>query len=161
MKLFSQDHCPGKVIYWTQSAAVAVMPIAPRNYFGFIFPMQLDGQFVEAEPVFSTGPSRLSSLVAAQVYNLKDSQPHTFDSLSADGLAISHPRLEIYQDDTNGECRGNIRQAGEKLFDQTDMRLSTCYGPPELMLGRNEMAALRMYFAFAERKIYATAATAQ
>ncbi len=161
MKLFSPAHCPGKVIYWTQSAAVAVMPIVVRNRFGFIFPMELDGQLVEAAPIFSTDIAKLSSLVADQVYGVKGQTSHVFDSLAADGLAISHPHLDIYEDDTNGECRGNIRQNGMKLFNETDRRLGMCFGPPELMLGRSEMAALRMYFAFSERKIYATAANAQ
>ena len=47
LKLFSQDHCPGKVVYW-HPAAVSVIPIHVVNSGHIIVPVVLDGQNMDA-----------------------------------------------------------------------------------------------------------------
>lgn len=59
LNLFSQEHCAGKVVYWTRSAVAAVL-IRLDDFLHIILPVTLDGQYFEA--TLDTGSS-ISQLV--------------------------------------------------------------------------------------------------
>ena len=54
-KLFSQDHCPGKVVYWPAST-VTVVPIRVVRSGHIIVPVVLDGHAIDA--LLDTGALR-------------------------------------------------------------------------------------------------------
>lgn len=171
--IFSQDHCPGKVVYWT-SEDVAVVPVHVMyrgNYDGHIIvPVTLDGHAFDAE--LDTGStSSLLTLKAAQAsLGLGPTSPdvvkvgdragpggvplyrHTFESLGLEGIAISHPIVGLFD---------NQLQSQETLQHGTGSRFGSLGGEEyEFTLGLNELRHLHVYIAYKEQKLYITPASA-
>jgi hypothetical protein len=55
--LFSHDHCPGKVVYWSPPGGAAVIPIQIDSDGHIVVPVQLDGK--ELRAAIDTGPAAL------------------------------------------------------------------------------------------------------
>src|ERR1700722_2211960 len=72
--LFSQDHCPGKVVYWT-SGDVVVAPMHLVNSGHIILPVTLDGQPFDA--LLDTGStfSFISLETASNKFHLTPASP--------------------------------------------------------------------------------------
>lgn len=167
VNLFSQDHCKGQVIYWTHTAAVAAVAMKFRGQETFVIPMQLDGQDLDA--MVSTGPlPLLNGRVAQRTFGLEfefSSAPgsalpkHIFKTLSVDGLTITNPELSIYEDNS-APCNGGARMKAVPLRTEHNAEFETCFGLPDLTIGLPELKHLRVFIAFKERMLYATAADA-
>ena len=158
LNLFSPDHCPGRVVYWTQSP-VAVLNLnsdesfMPRTKTGEIpgttpeglrhvkVWMKLDDQDVEA--LIDTGASNTTfSLERAQrMFGFDKSAPdlkevgervysYPFKSLTISGLQIGNPRIALIPD-----------------------KDSTFYGGP-MLLGMNVLHRLHLYLSYKEGKLY-------
>src|ERR1700722_11945744 len=111
VNLFLQDHCPGKVVYWTHTAAIAAVPIKVRGLADMTIPMQLDGKDIDAQiaperpnallnrraarKTFGLGDSSVSDgngkAEPDQTANQDDSKPYSFKTLSVDGIVITNP----------------------------------------------------------------------
>ncbi len=146
INLFSPDHCPGKVVYWTQSAATAAVPVAAGNW-AMIVPASLDGQVlpVQIDPSYTRALMEIDT--AERYFGQKRTndeaslaQPYSFKSLSFEGLTISNPQLYPYQ--------------GLPL--RRDAQ-----GSAAIYLGWPQLKQLRLYVAVKEKMIYITAANAQ
>jgi predicted aspartyl protease len=167
--LFSQDHCPGKVVYWT-SENVAVVPVHVNNSGHVIVPVTLDDHPFDA--MLDTGsPATLLNQTAAQAsFGLGPASPdmikvgdhaapggvplyrHTYKSLSLEGLAIGNPTIGIFE---------NQEQSQETLQHHTGSRFSSLGGEEyELRLGVNELRHLHLYIAYKEQKLYITPTSA-
>jgi predicted aspartyl protease len=157
LNLFSQDHCPGKVVYWT-SNSVAVVPMHVTWAGHITVPVMLDGQPFDA--LLDTGAtySVLFQDAAREKFGLKP-MPRIpkpaevegaagvpryfrgFKSLDLEGLSIRNPILEIRE-----------RTAPRHGFEQS--------GGNDLILGLNELRHLHLYIAYGEEKLYITPAAA-
>jgi hypothetical protein len=160
LNLFSPDHCKGQVVYWTKTAPVAAVPMTLRGRMEFVVPMQLDGKDVAAE--ISTYGAALNGHVAHDTFGLDNANgEHTFDMLAVDGLGITHPKLAIYKDESVG-CNGAARQKAVSLLSERNDAnpFERCYGHPDLQLGLQQLKHLRVFLAYKERMMYATAANA-
>jgi len=167
--LFSQDHCSGKVVYWT-SENVAVVPVHVNNNGHIIVPVTLDDHSFDA--VLDTGSTlTFLSLKAAQAsFGLGSASPdmikigdhagpggvplyrHTFKSLGLEGIAISSPTVGLFD---------NQAETHETLQHHTGSRFSSLGGEEyELTLGLNELRHFHLYIAYKEQKLYITPATA-
>lgn len=170
VNLFSQDHCPGKVVYW-QNDGVAIVPMRLIIFGTIIVPVKLDGRDIDAE--LDTGSMQtVLSLESAHLFGLTPASPdmvnagnvsgavtttayrHTFRSLAIGGLTIGNPNVYIWE---------NMARYGMQQSVVTGTRIS---GPDELngltdlSLGLGELQHLHIYIAYKEKKLYISAAGA-
>jgi hypothetical protein len=159
LNLFSPDHCKGQVVYWTKTAPVAAVPMTLRDYFEFVIPMTLDDKNVNAE-LSTDDEAALNGQIAHDDFGLDNEKgKHTFKMISVDGLGITNPALSIYKD-TSG-CNGAAHDVARPLLtERGEGRIEHCFGHPDLYLGLQQLKHLRVFVAFKERMLYATAATA-
>jgi predicted aspartyl protease len=164
-KLFSQDHCPGKVVYW-HPAAVSVVPIHVVNSGHIIVPVVLDGQNMDA--LLDTGAfgTILALETAEGTFGLHPGTPemtpagdfhgaaayhHTFKSLELEGISIANPTVFIWDD----QMKYGMQQTPE-----LGSRLSAVSeenGKTDLTLGMRELRHLHIYIAYKEQKMYVSA----
>ncbi len=76
VRLFSQDHCPHQVIYWTRSAPVAAIPLQSRGLHSqtFYFDMTLDGETVKSQVEPSVPDGMLSSRAARLAFGIAEDE---------------------------------------------------------------------------------------
>jgi predicted aspartyl protease len=148
LNLFSPDHCPGKVVYWTH-APVAAVPMRLDSYLHIIVPATLDGQRFEA--TIDTGSSTsvlIDDLVSDKLKldrpaaagqagtDQTDSRNISFGSLAFGDIAVSNPQLHILKDRD---------LAAEKT---------------PMIIGMNVLRHLHTYIAYKEHMLYLSAADA-
>jgi hypothetical protein len=170
VNLFSQDHCPGKVVYWTHTATVAAIPFITRKSQAFLVPMQLDGKDVEVQIATDEDHDYLNARIAQLNFGISPApdgpgnsgpKPLPFKTLSVDGLTINNPVVYPYGHVTAEACNGGERYHPEGLRNETHQFVETCFGQPDLFLGRSTLRQLRVFLAFSEKMLYATPADAQ
>ncbi len=158
VNLFSPLHCAGAVVYWSDTAAV--VPFEINEQQRLVFQMELDGKPVSVS--FGEGSSGRMSLGAfRRVFGAKE-QPgtaggndasgsvlydHAFQSLAVGGITLRNPAIRIVDDTKTSPCR----------LSQKPME---CFGRSDVEIGLAQLKALHLYFAFGEKKLYATAAGA-
>jgi hypothetical protein len=169
VNFFAQDHCPGQVVYWTQSGAAHI----PFKFNGssISLPVQLDGHELWAVLDSGAFASTISSPIANQVFNLTPDSPgverktftradgskdfdatHVFGSLNFGGVAIANPRLHLLADKMGAAAR-----ADNARTDYTNMPAPHL---PAILLGIEELRHLHLYVAYGEKVLYVTAADA-
>ncbi|MBV8976285.1 MAG: aspartyl protease family protein [Alphaproteobacteria bacterium] len=171
MNLFSQDHCAGKVVYWTQGGH-AELPFRFMN--GRIggdphidLDMTLDGHTVETMLDTGSAGSWLMKKPAVQIFALDEHSPGVvaspyaaegfpafrkqFGSLSFGGLAVQNPLVDILPP---------LMEQAYRMSHSEKSRDDPIYGdnfrPEEFILGMNVLSKLHVYIAYKERKIYIT-----
>ncbi|MGD0192342.1 MAG: retroviral-like aspartic protease family protein [Rhizomicrobium sp.] len=169
--LFSQDHCPGKVVYW-QADAVAVIPVHVTNSGQIVVPVKLDGHQLYA--LLDTGSFNTTlTLEAAQNYfGLKPGSPdmvpagefhgvsnvpayrHTFKTLELEGIAMANPSVYIWEDIEKYGMASSAPETGSRLNDSSNAEWVT-----DITLGYHQLRNLHMYIAFKEQKLYVTASS--
>ena len=169
LRIFSQDHCEGGVLYW-QAPATGVVPI--RDQRGHItVSVTLDGREIKA--IIDTGASQttMSQEIARTVFGLTLGGPgveatrdfpaapgakvysHTFGNLSFGDIEVKNPHVELLPDvmGRNGERQ---QQAGNRARLYSDeIKL------PELIIGMNVLRKLHVYMAFKEGRLYVSPAS--
>jgi hypothetical protein len=173
INLFSQDHCAGNVVYW--SDAYTSLPLSYNNLSGEVtIPMLLDGKAVTA----SLSTIRRKSLMAlteagmiegfpANSADLKDVgtgpilQDETiyhypFKELSLGALALRNPVIDLSPDFNN--C-AYIKTSTPGYANQS-IKAAKDLCATDLAVGLDELRKLHLYFAFKENKLYVTAADA-
>ncbi len=150
VNLFRPHPCPGKVVYWTSSAPVAVIPFRNEQYDRNIrIEYTLDGQRVPA--IVDTGaPNTSISLTTAKMwFHIDENSPgiwdrrdgafrYRFKSMSLDGITVQNPELLIHEK----------AEGGDTLDFQS-------------LLGMNILRQLHLYVAYKEHKLYVTSASAR
>jgi predicted aspartyl protease len=147
--LFSQDHCPGKVVYWTKTGYVVVRMDLARN--GHVrVPVTIDGKKIMA--TLDTGAvMSLIGMKAAADLGIEKNTPglkligdangyqaytYPFHWLDFGGVSVANPHIAITTDNfTKG--------------------LGS-----DLILGVGVLRQLHLYIAYDEEKLYITAAEA-
>ncbi len=168
ISLFSQDHCPGDGVYWSNEAVVLKYEregarrkqVASRLKTG-IDKRQIDEPIVSAElqgkPVtvlFDTGATftSMNQDYAKRVFNIT---PQTPGAEPAGGVFVgSGARIPTWRYTFKELVISGIR------FQNIPVLLGDFKGGAAVTLGMNEMKHLRIYFAFKEGAIYVTAADA-
>jgi predicted aspartyl protease len=150
LSLFSQDHCRGKVVYWTTDAH-AEIPFKIDGFGHADIPVNLDGKIFYAW--IDTGASQtVMSLETAQ---------------SAFGFAATDPQLKSYKDGDNADFQYpflSLSFEGVSVQNPDIVLLpnaaSRWMGQPRIILGMNVIRKLHLYFAYKEKKLYVTPASA-
>jgi predicted aspartyl protease len=164
LNFFSQNHCPGHVVYW-QAPAVAELPMKVDNDFHITVSVQIDGQQFDA--LIDTGATgtTLRSDVAQSKLNLTlgDADTpaagtlngvaslvtyrHTFKNLAFGDVAVINPRVTIIPAITPPRVVSGVprRQLGPL--------------DPEVIIGMDVLRKLHLYMAFKENKLYISPAS--
>lgn len=172
LNFFSQDHCPGAVVYW-KTDVVEAIPF--KISAGHIFvPVTLDGNRLQA--MVDTGATRttLRLDLARSFYRLTlgdDETPqleagenpdpkspkvykHVFKTLSFGAIDVNNPAAMILEDVWKRDA-GHAQLVGNRSKTEQDITALL----PELVLGMNVMRKLHIYFAFGENKMYISLAS--
>jgi predicted aspartyl protease len=144
LNLFSQDHCPGAVAYWTRGP-VAVVPFT-RNIWKHIFlDVDIDGKTTQA--VVDTGTARSIGDWEAfeHLFGIDEKSPgvksengqytYPFKTLTFGGVTVNNPDITLLPD--SGRPEQNT-----------------------MLLGINVLRQLHIYIAEGEKKLYITPASA-
>lgn len=153
LNLFSQDHCPGQVVYWTHDPAAAI-PVKIDEAGHIVVDAQIDGKDIKA--IIDTGAttSALKMSGATSLFGITPSSPgvtkvaensatggdykYTFKTLSLAGMNFNNPTIQLMGDANPG--------------DETLSRY--------LLLGGHQLSKLHIFISYKERMLYATAASA-
>lgn len=163
VKFFSQDHCDGRVVYWTK--AFTEMPFKLLDDQIHLV-MTLDGH--DFDTVFDTGTSftYVNKRVFVGMYGGDEASEKdvtiygrkmkaaVFKSLSVGGVTFPNPSLLIMDDKMRELAKEDVPQ---KEQNQAGVVLAHF---PHILLGLDAISHLHVYIAFKEHKIYVTAADA-
>jgi predicted aspartyl protease len=151
--LFSQDHCPGQVVYWTQQPYAQVAMHVDDSWHISV-PVTLDGKQIDA--VVDTGSYRSSMdmALAKSLFGIDETNPalkslgkqsvngtakvemyrYPFQTLTLQDVEVRHPGIDLMPD---GEFGKNA---------------------PQLILGMETLRQLHLYIAYKEQILYLTPA---
>ena len=153
VNFFSQDHCPGKVVYWTKGGAI-VIPMEVQSNGKILIPVTVDGTKIMATLDTGSVTSFISlgragrlgvkpdskDLKVKRVYGYKDrykEYDYPFKTLSLDGLTVNNPQIAIMSNEMLAGMENN------------------------LVLGISFLRQLHLYVAYKEEKLYITPADAE
>ena len=141
IRLFSPNHCPGRVAYWAGEYGKLTLTQNPLH-LPYV-KLTLDGHdllaVVSTSHAFTSMPKALAAKFhASPEPSSKCSKPPnawpSFTELDIDSVVLSHPQIDT-------SCEHPIC---EDAWFQT----------PELALGLNHLRKLRLYFAFGDGTLY-------
>lgn len=171
LNFFSQDHCPGQVVYWTSPASVGIVPITMDGYH-IIVPVMLDGQAERG--VIDTGADhstiaidearRLFGLTMGSADTPEDGNlngdntlkvyAHAFKSLSFGDVAVNNPKLNLIPNAVGRNADRTPTGGSRIVSERTRMNV------PDMIIGMDVLRKLHVYIAFGEKKMYISPATA-
>jgi Aspartyl protease len=165
MRLYSQDHCPGRVVTW--SSRYDVIPYETDALGNLHFPMELDGK--KLETTLSTGSANtvLHEDVAAKIYGFDHKSPGIDTTTDPTGHTRSHYRaMELTNDNINImnarvellDAPGGSCYLNKPVSPKYSARYTGCYNIFPLGLGMNVLNKLHLYIATKEKKLYFTVA---
>src|SRR5262249_39171992 len=146
LNLISQNHCDGKVVYWT-APALAVIPFRFDKGGHVVFPLRLDDTRVNA--MLDTGAYNtvLNLNTARRTFNVDTNAPDVkkigelkggftadvyrkqFKTITLDGVTVTNPEIDLLPDMVSNPARPT-NGAGSIIRD-TDADL------PDVILGMN------------------------
>ncbi|HVU20290.1 MAG TPA: aspartyl protease family protein [Rhizomicrobium sp.] len=153
MNLFSQDHCPGQVVYWTHDPAAAI-PVKIDGAGHIVVDVTLDGKEVSAIVDTGATTSVLKMAGATSLFDLSPDSPgvtkvssneasggnykFTFKTLTLAGINFSNPTIYLIGD----------ANPGQEMMSR------------QLLLGGHQLSKLHLFISYKEHMLYATAAGA-
>jgi len=153
LNLIYPEHCPGRVVYWTQTQAT-VVPIEIEGKTHIRIPVTVDGKEINAMVDTGALTSFVTMRAASSHLGIDEKNPalksrgdipvngmsapvfnYPFQTLSFGGVTVNHPRVEIVSDN---------------VWDDKN----------DLLLGIGILRQLHLYIAYKEKKMYITPALA-
>jgi hypothetical protein len=182
LTLFSQEHCPGVVVYWTDQ--YAVLPFLKDEIRHPYFAATLDDRKVTIAFAPESSVSTMGQRDARDVFGIEADDPkfipmtpgedekslmdefgkdkkyfrYPFRHLSLGGLTIDNPAIVLFSQSPAEQCHANVPHvpSGGAVIDFGEH----CFGATTLRLGRAQIRHLHLYYAFKEKKLYVSAADA-
>jgi hypothetical protein len=170
VNLYDPNHCPGKVVYWTEN--YFKIPFQLDHSRHAIFPVTLDGQQVRASLDTAAVGSTLTTAVAKSKFDFDpvgsgtkpDGQEvmtsgatlpfylHRFGNFAIGDIAFRNTEFEIVPNSVNKALRTIEPMRGIPVLNPNqEMQMS---------IGLHHLARVRFYIAYGERTIYFSAADA-
>jgi hypothetical protein len=176
--LFSAQHCPGKVVYWTK-AGYAQLPLKTDLGVGYIrAEVMLDGHPITVA-LSTTGRSRIGMNVMRQYFNVDETSPdlvavsedllghklykYPFKALTAEGLTVTNPDILVYDEPPRPGCNDKLHFTDpdpSQLHSTAQLRLTRCFGGEDAVLGLSVLSKLHIYLSGQEHMLYLTDAKA-
>jgi len=159
MNYFSQEHCPGKVVYWPATVGTAV----PMRFWDhhLNLSVSLDGHAVRAMIDTGAPSTTLSAMTAKQEFGVPSEGAggkafeHVFEKLSFEGLEVKNPNILVLPDLIGSKDPNNGYVTGSRLHRTDDPDSAD----PVMLIGMNILSKLHLYIAFSEHMIYITPAS--
>jgi len=169
LKLFSPNHCEGKVIYWS-APAVAIVPMRVLHSGHIMVSVLLDGEPVTA--ILDTGAwhttlalpvaetqfgLKLGSAAAPMTGNLTGKPNayvyrHIFKTLAFDGIVVKNPQVEIIPDLLHQVAADAAAPVtGTRIRDPRKLE-----GAASMLIGMSILRHFHIYIAYNEQKLYVT-----
>ena len=151
LKLFSPDHCEGRVLYWMPSA-LAVIPFEREASGHIMIPVTIDGQRLQALVDTGAASTVMNLTVAQRQFGLAEGTTntapsvHQFKSLELEGLAVQNPTIRLISD----------RMAQVMPSDLGSVTSAPRQGLADVIIGQNILGKFHVYIAYGERKLYVT-----
>lgn len=174
LNIFSPDHCPEKVVYWTK-AGFAELPFH-RDGPIIISQVLLDGKPLRA--TFSTFQNTIIGMnTVRQLFGLDENSPgmvlfktmangekyyrYPFKGLALESITVNNPNIFI-RGEAPAACsnRPKLQDTGAPLGHVIDKPMveATCFGS-DITIGISVMSKLHAYYSSGEKIIYLTAAS--
>jgi len=155
LRLFSPDHCPGNVVYWTHNYAST--PLHRDRLGNVSVPMELDQQSVEAMIMTSEHATTLDKHTARRVYGFSTgpdgSNSYVAMKMTAPGLTATNVTVSL-------EKLAKLRNECTLYTDKIARYSDNCAGIYPMQIGMNVLEKLRMFFANREGVLYYSQADA-
>ncbi len=171
LNMFSQDHCPGRVQYWT-APALAVLPVTLKRDRHIWVQVMLDGH--EEQAIIDSGASRTSLTIAEaeRVFHLGmgasdtpeagylngdtslKTYQHLFKTLAFGGVTVDNPELDLIPN-AMGRDADRAQLVGDRTKTEKDL-----LDVPDVTIGMDVLRKLHIYMALKEEKLYITEASA-
>jgi hypothetical protein len=161
LNLFSQDRCPGTAVYWSDSFASTRLRRESGAFGNLYFEMEINGKKLDATWSPSARLTSLPAQVTKRLFRFDETSPDVeieddgvfrryivAMQLTAPGLTATNTRVVLVP---AAQCGDRPPVTGSRIAEE-------CRRPQPLMLGRNILEQLRLYFATKERMLYYTAA---
>jgi hypothetical protein len=178
LNLFSPDHCPGNVVYWTKTG-FAQLPLKAQE-MGFLrTEVVLDGKPITVA-LNTAGPSRIgmnamrglfgvdetsSQMIAAEPDEFgRKTYRFPFKTLTADGLTIANPAIRVYEEKPEPGCNDklHVKFPDPPPLHSTEGAMAVrCFGGGDAILGMSVLGKLHLYFSTKEKLVYITGAGAR
>jgi hypothetical protein len=164
LNLYTQDHCPGEVVYWAD--AWEALPMRRGKLGNYYFPVVLEGKKIAATVATANRSSSLTTDVTRRLYGFDEHSAgigHETDTagrtvshyramaLTAEGLKVNDEKVLLEEPPTGCTLA---------TWDQAAV-YSGCDGTEApLRLGMSVLRHLHLYFATREQVLYVTSADA-
>jgi hypothetical protein len=155
-RLYSQDHCPGNVVYWADT--YAAVPLRRREFQDTYIVMELEGQKIETTIGTNASMTELDGIAAQKLFGLDLPSPDSdatsrqqFMELTTSGLSVMNAQVEINSYSTD-RCRLLSATRADRAAGY-----SSCNNVFPLRLGLNVLSKMRIYIATKENMFYFTA----
>ena len=161
-KVFSQDHCPGQVVYWSKQYSSA--PLLHTRLGAYFFPIELEGKKLYATISNSRAVTTLGTDVSRALYGFDKSSAGIEETHEADGTTYHYRAMNLT---AAGVTMANARiRLVDPVEDcpldkkKRDVARYRCDGYYPMFLGGDLLQQMRLYFATKEGKLYFTSADA-
>jgi hypothetical protein len=151
VKLFSPEHCDGKVLYWMPfSLAVIPFELGPSGHL--VVPATIDGQRLQGIIDTGAGGTIMNLTVAQQRFGLSEASTnagpsvHQFKTLELNDLTVANPTMRLASDRIANAMPSNLGGVTSKARQ----------GLPDVIIGQNILGKFHVYIAYRERKLYVT-----
>jgi hypothetical protein len=160
--VYSQDHCPGQVVYWTDRYTTA--PLLQTRFGAYFFPIELENKKLYATISYSRAVTTLGTDVSRALYGFDKSSAGIEENREADGTLYHYRAMNLT---AAGVTLANARiRLVDPIEDcpldkqKREVARYKCDGNYPLFLGGDVLQQLRLYFATKEGKLYFTSADA-
>lgn len=166
LRFFSQDHCPGGVLYWKAPGATGAVPITIDNGHVTV-PVTVNGKTINAVIDTASATSSVRKAVAERVLGVELGGPKTpvgkpdflgnqTYNWTTDGIGFGPLKLEnvvlSVQADLNAGQGKDAANASRARASGIQAELDH----PEITIGMDVLRKTHLYFAFGENKLYVT-----
>ena len=171
LRLFSQDHCPGAVLYWKAPGAVGTVPMTIDNGRVTV-PVMLNGKAITGVIDTAAPNSTVYEAVAERVLGVtlggdkapadqpSKSPPGKTYSWTVDSLAIGTLALNNVAIGVRPDINANQGKDPAQTMRARASAIQAELAHPEVKLGMDVLRKLHLYMAFGENKLYVTGTTA-
>ena len=160
LNFYSQEHCPGAVVYWTDNYSSARISRGPLgNYY---FPIELEGRTVQASISTGVANTTISTDVTRRLYGFDETSKDIEIETDSAGHPVAYYRAMTVAGDGINIKNAKIRLDPRAQRPSCAMRNGVDVPPygrcessePTLFLGLNVARRLHLYFATKERVLY-------
>jgi hypothetical protein len=167
LNLFAPEHCPGRVVYWTNS--YAQIPFKTPGTGQILMIVTLDGQSLRAAIDTGAAVSFLNAAMANLAFGVNENTPgiernpgaqpndlvqyrYHFKSLLLNGIEVHNPLLYLLQDKSEDAIKKQLDKAGSDPVNGVQS------AGPRIFIGRDILRQLHVYIAYGEKNMYVSSA---